>query len=158
MKPYLMLWQFARVVAVVVVALVVALALIHSRRGEEALALSPLAHDKADVPLSELACCRSVAPGDIEVLESCRRLSAGIRQRFFASSKSSSRLTAFMVVPLVIPSSTVIQPRFRHFQIFFAVSDLVALQHDIQPVRRILGAKSVFFPGERPIQAVRSFH
>jgi conjugative transfer region protein TrbK len=91
MKPYLIVWQFARVVAVVVVALVVALALMHSRRGEETLALRPLGHDKADVPVSELAGCRSVAPGDIEVLESCRRVWAEIRQHFFASSTSSQQ-------------------------------------------------------------------
>jgi conjugative transfer region protein TrbK len=91
MKPYLMLWQFARVVAVVVVALVVALALIHSRRSEETLVLPPLAHGKADVPVSELARCRSVAPGDVEVLESCRRIWAEIRQHFFASSTSSQQ-------------------------------------------------------------------
>ncbi len=88
MKPHLIVWQFARVVAVVVVALVVALALIHSRRSEETLVLPPLVHGKADIPVSELARCRSVAPGDIEVLESCRRIWVEIRQHFFASSKS----------------------------------------------------------------------
>jgi conjugative transfer region protein TrbK len=91
MKPRFVVWQFARVVAVVVVALIIALALSHSRRGEGTVDLPPLARGKADVPISELARCRSVAPGDTGVLESCRRIWAENRQHFFASSKSSQQ-------------------------------------------------------------------
>ena len=40
-------------------------------------------------------------------------------------------------------------------QELFASADFVALQSDLQPIGRIFRAKAVFFPGERPVEAVR---
>jgi conjugative transfer region protein TrbK len=81
--------QFLRIAAVVFVALAAVVALIQSQRGEEAAVLMPLGQGEADALVSELARCRTITPNDTAVLESCRRIWAENRQRFFLSTKSS---------------------------------------------------------------------
>jgi conjugative transfer region protein TrbK len=80
--------QFLRIAAVVVVALAAAVAVIQSRRGEDAAVLTPLERDDADALVSELARCRTITPDDTAVLEVCRRKWAENRQHFFLSTKS----------------------------------------------------------------------
>jgi conjugative transfer region protein TrbK len=81
--------QFLRIAAVVFVALAAAVAVIQSRRDEDAAVLMPLARDDADALVSELARCRTITPDDTAVLESCRRIWADNRQHFFLSTKSA---------------------------------------------------------------------
>lgn len=88
MKPYLTPRQFTWVAATAFVVLVGALAVIQSRHSEDAGLLSPLGSGEADALALELARCRTIAPDDTAALESCRRIWAENRQRFFASTKS----------------------------------------------------------------------
>ena len=79
--------QFLRIVAVVFVALAAAVAVIQSRRVEDAAVLSPLERGDGDALVSERARCRTITPDDTAVLESCRRIWAENRQHFFLSTK-----------------------------------------------------------------------
>ena len=88
MSSYLTSQQFLRVAAVVSVTLAAAVAVIQSRRGEEAAVLAPFEAGEADALVRELARCRTVTPDDALVLEACRRLWAENRQHFFVSTKS----------------------------------------------------------------------
>jgi conjugative transfer region protein TrbK len=88
MSSYLTSQQFLRVAAVVFVTLAAAVAVIQSRRGEEAAVLAPFEAGEADALVRELARCRTVTPDDALVLEACRRLWAENRQHFFVSTKS----------------------------------------------------------------------
>jgi conjugative transfer region protein TrbK len=80
--------QLLRIVAVGSVALAAAVAIIQSRRGEDAAVLTPLELGEADAFVSELARCRTITPDDAAALEACRRLWAENRQHFFLSKKS----------------------------------------------------------------------
>ena len=64
MSTYLTSQQFVRVAAVVFVVLAVAVAVIQSRRGEDAAVLAPLEPGEADALVSELARCRTITPDD----------------------------------------------------------------------------------------------
>lgn len=86
--------QFLRIAAVVFVALAAAVAVIQSRRGEDAAVLTPLDRGEADALVSELARCRTITPDDTAVLESCPRTWAENRQHFFLSTKSPPPPTA----------------------------------------------------------------
>ena len=88
MKTSLTAQQFLRMAAVVLVALIAALAVIHGRSAEEAVVLTPLERGGADGLVGELARCRTIAPDDAEVLDACRRIWAENRQHFFLSTKS----------------------------------------------------------------------
>ena len=44
----------------------------------------------------------------------------------------------------------------RHLQRFACAADFIAVQRYLQPFRRFLGSEPVPFPGERPVQPVRS--
>jgi conjugative transfer region protein TrbK len=88
MSSYLTSQQFLRVAAVVFVTLAAAVAVIQSRRGEEAAVLAPFEAGEADALVRELARCRTVTPDDALVLEACRRLWAENRQHFFVPTKS----------------------------------------------------------------------
>jgi conjugative transfer region protein TrbK len=74
--------------AIAVVLLAIAMAVVQSRRGEEAAALRLVEPDVADVLVSELARCRTITADDPGLLESCRHIWAENRQRFFLSTKS----------------------------------------------------------------------
>lgn len=94
MSSYLTSQQFVRVGAVVIVALAAAVAVIQSRRVEDAAVLSPLERGDGDALVSERARCRTITPDDTAVLESCRRIWAENRQHFFQSTKSPPRPAA----------------------------------------------------------------
>ncbi len=89
MSSYLTSQQFLRVAAVVFVMLAAAVAVIQSRRGEDAAAvLAPLERGEADPLVSELARRRTVTSDDTAGLDACRRIWAENRQHFFVSTKS----------------------------------------------------------------------
>jgi conjugative transfer region protein TrbK len=88
MSSYLNSQQFLRVAAVGFVTLAVAVAVILSRRGDDAAVLAPMERGDADALVGELARCRTITSDDTAGLDACRRIWAENRQRFFASTKS----------------------------------------------------------------------
>ena len=88
MSPYRTSRQFLRVAAVVFVMLAAAVAVIQSRRGEDATIVAPMEASEADAVVSELARCRTIAPDDATGLDACRRIWAENRQHFFVSTES----------------------------------------------------------------------
>ena len=88
MSAHLTSQQILRVAAVVIVALTAVVAVIQSRRGRDAVILTPLGRGEADALVSELVRCRTIASNDAIVLESCRRIWAENRQHFFVPTKS----------------------------------------------------------------------
>jgi conjugative transfer region protein TrbK len=74
--------------AIAVVLWAIAMAVIQSRRGEEAAVFRPVEPGTPDARVSELARCRTITPDDPGLLESCRHIWAENRQRFFLSTKS----------------------------------------------------------------------
>jgi conjugative transfer region protein TrbK len=88
-----------RVAAVAFVMLAAALAVIQSRRGDDAAVLAPVERGEADPLVAELARCRTITPDDTTGLDACRRIWAENRQRFFVSTKS----TQFPVPPAAAP-------------------------------------------------------
>src|SRR5260370_18472204 len=89
MSSYLTSQQFLRIAAVVFVTLASAVAVVQSRRGEDAAVLATLGRDEADPLVSELTRCRTITPDDTAGLDACRRIWAENRQHFFISTKSS---------------------------------------------------------------------
>lgn len=81
--------QLVRVAAPAFVLLAIAMAVIQSRRGEEAAVLWSAERGTADALVSELIRCRTVTPDDRGSLESCRQLWARNRQRFFLLGNSA---------------------------------------------------------------------
>jgi conjugative transfer region protein TrbK len=88
MSRYLTPRQFARTAAVGVAILIAALAIIHSRRGEDAGIVAPLEREQAEALARELARCRTVTLDQTASLESCRRVWAGNRRQFFGPTKT----------------------------------------------------------------------
>ena len=88
MSSYLIPEKVLRVAAVVFVMLTAAVAVIQSRRGEDAAVLAPVERDEADALVGELARCRTVTSDDTAGLDACRRIWAENRQHFFVSTKS----------------------------------------------------------------------
>lgn len=88
MKPYLTPRQFGQVTATALVALAIALAVLQSRRSEDAAVVTSTEPGKAEAPESELARCGTILPDDVGLLESCRHIWADNRQHFFLSTKS----------------------------------------------------------------------
>ena len=94
MKPYLTPRQFARVTATALVVLAITVAVMQSRRSEDAAVLTSKEPGKVDTRESELARCRAISFDDLGLLESCRHIWADNRQHFFLSTKSSSSQVA----------------------------------------------------------------
>jgi len=88
MSPYLTSQQFLRVAAVVFVTLAAAVAVIQSRRSEDAVVLAPVGRGEADPLLGELSRCRTITPDETAGLDACRRMWAENRQHFFISTRS----------------------------------------------------------------------
>jgi conjugative transfer region protein TrbK len=85
MSPYLTSQQFLRVAAVLFVMLIAAVAVIQSRRGEDAAVPTPMERGEADALVGELTRCRTVTSEDTAGLEACRRIWAETRQHFFSA-------------------------------------------------------------------------
>ncbi len=115
MKPYPTPRQFIRVaaIAVVLLAIGIAMAVVQSRRGEEATVLSPMNPGAADAFVSELARCRTITPDDQGLLESCRHIWAENRQHFFRSTKSPQ--LPVMSVPDGLAEPVKTQDRFPRY-------------------------------------------
>jgi conjugative transfer region protein TrbK len=88
MSPDLIPKKALRVAAVVFGILTAAVAVIQSRRGEDAAVLAPVEVGEPNAPVGELARCRTITPDDTAGLNACRRIWAENRQRFFVSTKS----------------------------------------------------------------------
>jgi len=88
MTPYLTSQQFLRVAAVVFVMLIAAVAVIQSRRGEDAAVLASVERGEADSLVDELPRCRTVTSDDTAGLDACHRIWAEKRQHFFVSTES----------------------------------------------------------------------
>jgi conjugative transfer region protein TrbK len=89
MHQYLGPRQLLRIAAVGFIILIVALAIMHSRRDAAAGITGPLEHGKADALVSELTRCRAVTPDQTESLETCRRFWAENRRQFFSPTKTA---------------------------------------------------------------------
>jgi conjugative transfer region protein TrbK len=87
MTDHITLQQFTRIAVVAFLALSAVVAVIHSRRGEDAGIIVPLEHEQADALASELARCRTITPDETVALDGCRRAWAENRQHFFAPAK-----------------------------------------------------------------------
>jgi conjugative transfer region protein TrbK len=85
MMPHLTPHQFARIAAVGLVVLIVALTIARSRHSEPAVVLAPLEHGDAEALVQELARCRTITSDEAAALETCRRAWAENRRQFFGS-------------------------------------------------------------------------
>lgn len=87
MMPYLTPRQLMRVAAVGFVVLIVALTIVRSRNGEQAVVLAPLDHVDASAVVQELARCRTITSDETAALGTCRRAWAENRRQFFGSAR-----------------------------------------------------------------------
>jgi conjugative transfer region protein TrbK len=87
MAQYLSPRQLLRIAVVGFVILIVGLAIVQSRHGNEASA-APLGPGKADALVSEWTRCRAVTLDQTASLETCRRLWAENRRQFFTPTKA----------------------------------------------------------------------
>ena len=81
--------QLVRIAAVGFVVFAATVAVIHSRRGEDAGIIVPFERDQADALATELARCRTITPDDTAALDNCRRAWAENRKHFFPPAKST---------------------------------------------------------------------
>jgi conjugative transfer region protein TrbK len=79
--------QFTRIAVVTFLAFAAVVAVIHSRRGEDAGVIVPLEHEQADALATDIARCRTITADETVALDSCRRTWAENRQHFFAPAK-----------------------------------------------------------------------
>lgn len=86
MMPHLTPRQLARIAAVGFVVLIVALTVVRSRHGEQAVVLAPLDHGDASAVIQELARCRTITSDETVALETCRRAWAENRRQFFGAT------------------------------------------------------------------------
>jgi conjugative transfer region protein TrbK len=83
--------QFARIAAVGLLVLVVALTIVRSRHNEPAVVLAPLEH--GDAAALDLARCRTITSDESAAIETCRRVWAENRRLFFGSARSPQSST-----------------------------------------------------------------
>jgi conjugative transfer region protein TrbK len=87
MMPHLTPRQFARIAAVSLVALIVALTIVRGRHSEQAAVPAPLEHGDAEALARELARCRTITADEAAALETCRRVWAENRRQFFGAGR-----------------------------------------------------------------------
>jgi conjugative transfer region protein TrbK len=87
MMPHLTPRQFARIAAVGLVVLIVALTIVRTRHSEQAVVLVPVEHGDAAALVQELARCRTITSNETAALETCRRAWAENRRQFFGSAR-----------------------------------------------------------------------
>jgi conjugative transfer region protein TrbK len=87
MMPHLTPRQLARIAAVGLVVLIVALTIVRSRHSEQAVVQAPLEHGDAAALGQELARCRTITSDETAALETCRRAWAENRRQFFGSAR-----------------------------------------------------------------------
>jgi conjugative transfer region protein TrbK len=87
MMPHLTPRQLARIAAVGLVVLIVALTIVQSRHSEQAVVPAPLEHGDAEALVQGLARCRTIKSDEAAALETCRRAWAENRRQFFGSGR-----------------------------------------------------------------------
>jgi conjugative transfer region protein TrbK len=87
MMPHLTPRQLARIAAVGLVVLIVALTIGQSRHSEQAVVPAPLEHGEPDALVQELARCRTITSDETAALETCRRAWAENRRQFFGATR-----------------------------------------------------------------------
>jgi len=87
MMPRLTPRQLARMAAVGLVVLIVALTIVRRRHSEQAVVPAPLEHGDAQGLVQELARCRTITSDEAAALETCRRAWAENRRQFFGSAR-----------------------------------------------------------------------
>ncbi|MEH2478176.1 conjugative transfer region protein TrbK [Nitrobacteraceae bacterium AZCC 2146] len=87
MIPHLTPRQLARIAAVSFVVLIAALTIVRSRHSEQAVLPAPLEHGDAQGLVHELARCRTITSDEAAALETCRRVWAENRRRFFGAER-----------------------------------------------------------------------
>jgi conjugative transfer region protein TrbK len=80
--------QLARIAGVGLVVLIVALTIVRSRHGEQAVVLAPIEHRDAETLVEELARCRTITSDEAAALDACRLTWAENRRQFFGSAIS----------------------------------------------------------------------
>jgi conjugative transfer region protein TrbK len=113
MMPHLASHQLARIAAVGLVVLIVALTIVRSRHSEQAVVLTPLEHRDAETLVEELARCRTITSDETVALEACRRTWAENRRQFFGSARpQQSSIDPLVNAPAVpVKSQDRILPR-----------------------------------------------
>jgi conjugative transfer region protein TrbK len=81
--------HLVRIAAVGFVVFAATVAVIHSRRGEDAGIIAPFEREHTDAIATELARCRTITVDDTAALDNCRRAWAENRKHFFAPAKST---------------------------------------------------------------------
>ena len=100
MMPHLTPRQFARIAAVGLVVLIVALTIARSRHSERPLVPAPLEHRDAEALVQELARCRTITSDEAAVLETCRRVWAENRRQFFGAGRPpQSSIDPVLIAP-----------------------------------------------------------
>jgi conjugative transfer region protein TrbK len=105
MSPHPTSQQFLRIAAVVFVMLAAAVAVIQSRRGEDAAVTISMERGEADALVGELGRCRTVTSEDTADLDACRRIWAQTRQRFFSAKSPQLRNPAAPNAPALLTKS-----------------------------------------------------
>jgi conjugative transfer region protein TrbK len=85
--------QLARIAAVGLVLLIVALTIVRSRHNEQVVVLAPLEHGDAETLVKELARCRTITSDETAALETCRRAWAENRRQFFGGARAPQSST-----------------------------------------------------------------
>jgi conjugative transfer region protein TrbK len=88
MMPHLTPHHLARITAVGLVVLIVALTIVRRPHSEQAVVPAPLEHRDAEALVEELARCRTITSDETAALEACRRTWAENRRQFFGSTRS----------------------------------------------------------------------
>jgi conjugative transfer region protein TrbK len=78
-----------RIAAVGFVVFAATVAVIHSRRGEDASIIAPFEREHTDALATELARCRTITADETAALDNCRRAWTENRKHFFAPTKST---------------------------------------------------------------------
>jgi conjugative transfer region protein TrbK len=87
MMPQLTPHQLARIAAVGLVVLIVALTIVLRPHSEQAVVPALLEHGDAEAFVQELARCRTINSDETAALETCRRAWAESRRQFFGSAR-----------------------------------------------------------------------
>ena len=87
MMSYLAPRLLARIAAVGLVVLIVALTIVQSRHSEQPIVLAPLEHGDAAALVQELSLCRTITSDETTALDTCRRAWAESRRQFFGSAR-----------------------------------------------------------------------
>ena len=109
MMPHLTPRQLARIAAVGLVVLIVALTIVRSRHSEPNVVLAAPVHGAAEALVQELARCRTITSDEAAALETCRRAWAENRRQFFGSGRPPQS----SIDPVLTPPSAPVKNQDR---------------------------------------------